>query len=238
MILLITSFTIMTVCAVEISIEGDISFHFKVDEDDKVDREVVNSVSDELEMKANDKEETKGERKKRYKRLKMVTAAAAVECVYQFPEKRQIEAILSNMMNQLAKIYLRVQEFVRKGSTESRFRVVAAQNQSVFDKIFIKMADEYRNLYDRISKRIPKTMDPCFYQSQLKSIWSRLLDISIAKLRTAVMRSIVLYLKQMPLSSKKRSGVEQLIERELSKVRSIQLDTLCDIFQLCYNELL
>lgn len=33
-----------------------------------------------------------------------VTAAPRVKCVYQYPEKKQVDALLSNMMNELTKV--------------------------------------------------------------------------------------------------------------------------------------
>nr|XP_021189404.2 uncharacterized protein LOC110375574 [Helicoverpa armigera] len=53
-----------------------------------------------------------------------MTAAPEVECLYQYPEKEQVNALLSNMMNELTKVFVRANDFIngvetrRKGESQ------------------------------------------------------------------------------------------------------------------------
>ncbi|KAJ8713762.1 hypothetical protein PYW07_014132 [Mythimna separata] len=46
-----------------------------------------------------------------------VTAATSLECVYKYPEKAQVDALLSNMMNELAKVFVRANEYMKSLDT-------------------------------------------------------------------------------------------------------------------------
>lgn len=50
-----------------------------------------------------------------------MTVAPEVECVYQYPEKNQVEALLSNMMNQLTKVTTPNTFNLRINSTRTKF---------------------------------------------------------------------------------------------------------------------
>ncbi|CAH1638461.1 unnamed protein product [Spodoptera littoralis] len=41
-----------------------------------------------------------------------VTVAPEVECIYQYPEKDQVDALLSNMMNELTKVFVKANKFI------------------------------------------------------------------------------------------------------------------------------
>ncbi|XP_053606901.1 uncharacterized protein LOC128673223 [Plodia interpunctella] len=235
-------FSVLSVNAVELEVKGDITIDVTViDEED----EEVTLPDSPTRMKAIQREESSGEKEKQEtQRLSMVTAAVKVECVYQYPEREQVEALLSNMMNQLAKVYVRVREFVTDTNewgerrSETRFKVVESRNVTHFDEIYANMTLEYRNLYSNTTYVMPRTGDPCSNQAELKRVWVQLLESSVTYLRAAVARSIAHFMKQTPSAQSKKAAVKQLVKNELARIKASQLDILCDKFQLCYNELL
>ncbi|KAG6454719.1 hypothetical protein O3G_MSEX008829 [Manduca sexta] len=175
---------------------------------------------------------------------RQVTAAAMVECPYQYPEKEQVNAMLSNMMNQLTKVFVRIHEYVTAEDTrrlETRFRVVGKKDTGFFEHIYNNMSQEYRQFYNNTAERVDRAeRDPCQHQEEIKQLWKELLEKSLATLRKAAGQCIEEYLKVQNRSGdeKTRSKLEQFLAEEMSKIKSSQLDVLCDKFQQCYNELL
>ncbi|XP_049874448.1 uncharacterized protein LOC126372642 [Pectinophora gossypiella] len=196
-----------------------------------------------------------------------MTAAPPVECVYQYPETRQVNAMLSNMMNQLTKVFVRMHKSMSpevRRSGAKRFRLVSSKQSDFFDHIYANMTEEYRRFVNETSHRVPSAGDPCRHQEELRDVWRSLLDTSQVRthrpdtsntseaasptkrvwspqesLRRAALRCVQEYLRvqQRAASPRQRARAAALLRRELGRVRSEQLALLCDSFQLCYSEL-
>lgn len=95
---------LMLVCqsgAVDLEINGEVSFDVKLSNMD------FNHLDKSLLQKTVQREAAPalGKEKVAFKVIKNgVTAGPVVECIYQYPEKKQVDAILSNMMNVLTKV--------------------------------------------------------------------------------------------------------------------------------------
>ncbi|CAK1544805.1 unnamed protein product [Leptosia nina] len=172
-----------------------------------------------------------------------VTAPAIVECQYQYPEKEQVNAILSDMMNQLTKLFVKAHDVLKGGlprRSPTRFRVVDKLDSSFFEKAFKQMASEFRYLLNNTIPVANHTGDPCQKQEQLKKMWQSLLNLSQEVLSRASMSCLQEFLRTRNRAddSQTKSKLDQLATRELNKMRSNLLDKLCDDFQMCYNDLL
>ncbi|XP_045496018.1 uncharacterized protein LOC123694592 [Colias croceus] len=171
-----------------------------------------------------------------------VTAPAMMECVYQYPEKEQFDAVLSDMMNQLTKIFVRAQDVIREESRRdpTRFRVVNKLDSSFFEKAFTQMSDEFRQFYNTTVPMYNRAADPCDNQEQIKEVWQKLLEHSQKTLERAGLLCVDEFLrtKSRADDSLAKQKLDQLAKRELSKTRLNLLDRLCDDFQMCYNELI
>ncbi|XP_059058002.1 uncharacterized protein LOC131851511 [Achroia grisella] len=174
-----------------------------------------------------------------------VTAAEAVGCVYQIPEKRQADAILSNLMNELVKVYVRAREYIQgiingRRKHNKRYFIVSIKNSTFFEDIYFEMMQEFKQLYGETESRVVRSKTPCDQQLQLQNLWRQLLDRSLAALQRATTRCVDELLVETSLKEKihARRKLMQFLVGEMERIRSSQLDLLCDHFQLCYNELL
>lgn len=73
--------------AANLQMEGMLTFDLKLPT--RLDQLQVKPVLEKVVSKVNESQ---------------VTAGPVVECIYQYPEKKQVDAILSNMMNVLTKV--------------------------------------------------------------------------------------------------------------------------------------
>ncbi|CAD0201077.1 unnamed protein product [Chrysodeixis includens] len=181
-----------------------------------------------------------------------VTVAPEVECVYQYPEQGQVDALLSNMMNQLTKVFVHAHEIItgldeaRRGalpprSEDSRFQIVDKKQKKFFEIIYANMTDEYKDFYNSTVVRVDRSgRDACEHQDEVKQIWRDLLEHSLQTLRKATHDCVSSYLREQRVRPRAhvRHRLAQYLLRELGKARASQLHMLCDTYQLCYNELL
>ncbi|XP_028176005.1 uncharacterized protein LOC114364181 [Ostrinia furnacalis] len=174
-----------------------------------------------------------------------MTVAPVVECLYQYPDLEQFNAMLSNMMNELTKVFVRVHKLMHevdgRRRQETRFRVVAKKATTYFEGIYSNMTREYSEFYNNVAGHVARAgEDPCNNQAELKEVWRKLLEHSLSSLRDAAQSCIEEFLRSQNKSHdrKARARLEQFLARELQRIKTGQLDMLCDRFQLCFNELL
>ncbi|XP_032520965.2 uncharacterized protein LOC116772774 [Danaus plexippus] len=213
-----------------VQIEGELSFDVQILNDvDGRGPTAVNNTRSKDEVEA-DLREGAGDGR--------VTAGAILECEYQYPERQQLQALLSDMMNQLAQIFVRTQEFDQKGSKRwvKRFRVIRKQESGEFEGVFKNMTREYKEFYETTLNRLNRTGDPCLRQDELKQTWQSLLAESQNMLQRAAATSVQRVQRAIDTPSQRR--LEETVARLVATARSHHLDQLCDRFQLCYDELL
>ncbi|XP_045766952.1 uncharacterized protein LOC123868456 [Maniola jurtina] len=186
---------------------------------------------------------------------KRITKAVHLECVYQYPETSQMEVLLSDMMNQLTRLIVSAHEYSEgdvgrvgimgdahevNNPTRSgkRFRVVNDRSPAVFETIFKQLTDEYQKFYNTTLQKIDRSKDPCDHQTEVKYIWQDLLAQSQLMLHRSTLLAAEQISPRNRADGSKHDKMKRMLGAELAKIRSEQLDTLCDNFQLCYNELL
>ncbi|KAI8425867.1 hypothetical protein MSG28_004887 [Choristoneura fumiferana] len=123
-------------------------------------------------------------------------------CVYKYPKKKHFNALLSDMMNELTKIFMRARELLsdvgrrrgagRLGDGHARFRVVSSKNSPYFDGVYANMTIQYKKFYEKaLEKGSERTgRDPCRHQGELRRLWGAVLDASHAALRAAALRCV------------------------------------------------
>ncbi|KAL0871553.1 hypothetical protein ABMA27_004088 [Loxostege sticticalis] len=225
-----------------------------IEDDDVKKMEKEKIKDDQRDMKRTDGKETNEGVKKRTQQdrlsselgnLSGVTVAPIVECLYQYPNSEQFNAMLGNMMNQLTMVFVRVNKMMRRMNARrdqgTRFKVVDQKNTRFFENVYSNMTKEYSKLYNSTADHVARASnDPCENQEQLKEVWKVLLDSSLNSLRQACQSCIEEFLRSRGRSDdhKTKFKLGQYLVRELARIRSSQLDMLCDSFQLCYDELL
>ncbi|CAH0398955.1 unnamed protein product [Chilo suppressalis] len=182
---------------------------------------------------------------KKQKRIKIATPPPMLECIYQYPERNQTDAMLSNMMNELTKIFMRAHKLVHHGTgttkiVNKRYRVIDNKSHHFFGEVFANMTQQYRQFYNRTLDSMTPPRDPCDHQLQLKSLWGELLDYSLLSLQNATVKCMDEYLRVQNRSddSQIKRKLGKYLRGEIQRARSDQLGMLCDTFQLCYSELL
>ncbi|XP_073946973.1 uncharacterized protein [Choristoneura fumiferana] len=173
-------------------------------------------------------------------------------CVYKYPKKKHFNALLSDMMNELTKIFMRARELLsdvgrrrgagRLGDGHARFRVVSSKNSPYFDGVYANMTIQYKKFYEKaLEKGSERTgRDPCRHQGELRRLWGAVLDASHAALRAAALRCVRQQLDHegRARDSKLKNRVGQFLLKEFGRFRSQQLDLLCHEYALCYKDLL
>ncbi|KAJ2943483.1 hypothetical protein O0L34_g16590 [Tuta absoluta] len=130
-----------------------------------------------------------------------ITRAVPVECVYQYPDTAQVDALLSNMMNQLTKLFVRVKEHLRSHprrlEDDKRFKVVNKISDAFFDSIYLNMTEEYRKYanYTRESVQMKARDNPCEHQAEIREVWRALIDSSNEALRRAALACVEEHLR-------------------------------------------
>ncbi|KAJ0178031.1 hypothetical protein K1T71_005854 [Dendrolimus kikuchii] len=227
---------------INVELTGDVAFELKISDLD-------NSSSNEYQNRARGNEnkpedELSLKLKKTWPKRDKMTAAPLVECLYQYPKKKQVNAMLSNMMNELTKVFVRAQEFIgsdplSRRKHETRFTVVNTTNTEFFESIYNNMTNEFRQFYNDTALRVDRSgLDPCQHQEEIKQMWNDLLKKSLAGLRRASEKCVEEFVKVQNSDTRTMNKLTQFLTRELGKIKSNQLDVLCDNFQLCYNDLL
>ncbi|CAG9561542.1 unnamed protein product [Danaus chrysippus] len=215
-----------------VQIEGELSFDVQIlnDEDGRGPNVVNNTRSKDPVEAALREGGGAGEGR--------VTAGAILECEYQYPERQQLQALLSDMMNQLAQIFVRTQEFDQKGNNRwvKRYRVIRKQESGEFEGVFKNMTREYKEFYEATLNKLNRTGDPCLRQDEIKQTWQSLLAESQNMLQRAAAASVQRV--QRAIDSQAQRRLEETVARLVDTARSQHLDQLCDRFQLCYDELL
>ncbi|XP_075979149.1 uncharacterized protein LOC142978548 isoform X2 [Anticarsia gemmatalis] len=170
---------------------------------------------------------------------------------------KQVDVMLSNMMNELTKTFVTASELLKGNSpghlpgvvTEastsrrklaSRFKVQRQKERPFFEHIYTNMTNDYKKFYNTTAHRVDRSgRDPCEHQEEIKYLWKSLLDKSMMTLRRAMRHCIKAYLKEegIPLKSKKGKEIAQFFVQELPHIKTKQLNVLCEKYQLCYDEL-
>lgn len=178
-----------------------------------------------------------------------------LECPSQESESKQVEAVLSDMMNQLTLVFTKVNQYILKEVTkatrkflnaelirralQNRFKIANKKRSLVFDQLFNNMSQSYRYLYNTTSVQMFRSDHDDCRKVQNQRIW-KLLEYSLVNLKKAIGLCMSEYLKEHTISPESELGkkVNNLLITDISQIRSKQLDTLCYKYKFCNGTLL